>query len=75
MKVLREQMQDDINSVSKQVHGIKAQLEALDRDNQQARNRPARLSRCLLLMSDVVAIRDVGLEPVRSGCGLESLTL
>lgn len=39
MKELREQMQDNINSVSKQVHGIKAKLEALDRDNQQARQR------------------------------------
>lgn len=39
MKELREQMQDNINSVSKKVHGIKAKLEALDRDNQQARQK------------------------------------
>jgi len=39
MKILREQMQDDINSVSKQVHGIKAKLEALEKDNQEARQK------------------------------------
>jgi len=39
MKVLREQMQDAINAVSKQVHGIKAKLEALDRDNQQSKQK------------------------------------
>lgn len=36
-------MQDEINSVSKQVHGIKAKLEALDRDNQTARTRRVHL--------------------------------
>lgn len=42
MKVLREKMQDDINSVSKQVQAIKAKLEALDRDNQQAKLKKVR---------------------------------
>lgn len=34
MKALREQMQDDINAVSKQAHGIKTSLEALDKSNE-----------------------------------------
>ncbi|GMH45802.1 hypothetical protein BSKO_13765 [Bryopsis sp. KO-2023] len=36
MKNLREQMQDDINAVSKQAHGIKAMLEALDKSNAES---------------------------------------
>lgn len=36
MKNLREQMQDAINSVSKQAHGVKARLEALDKANNAA---------------------------------------
>eukprot|EP00210_Caulerpa_lentillifera_P006543 g6248.t1 len=39
MKIIREQMQEEINSVSKHVHGIKSKLEALDRDNQSARTK------------------------------------
>lgn len=35
MKGLRERMQQEINSVSKQAHAIKAKIEALDKDNAQ----------------------------------------
>lgn len=36
MKNLREQMQEDINTVSKQAHQIKSKLEALDKSNQES---------------------------------------
>eukprot|EP00210_Caulerpa_lentillifera_P007680 g7331.t1 len=39
MKTIREKMQDEINSVSKQVHAIKGKLEALDRNNQIAKTQ------------------------------------